>query len=327
MSTPDYVIAGQGIAGTTLAFELLKRGHSFVIYDSGIQHSSSAVAAGLINPIGGRKMQRSWMYDELYPKAQASYKALEKLLNISFFEERPIYRIIGDNSLENIAEPADLPALDNILQTNNTAYLIRDGAVVDASRLIFAFRKYLSDHHLLIEDYYTPQTKHQDSRIIFAGGFAPNYAPDYPPSAFAPVKGEILTFRAHDLPEEVFMFKGNYIIPIGDHCFKAGATYSWDDLNALPTQPARDEILQKIRSVFHIDPEIINQQAGVRNPARDRRPVVGAIPATNNQYILNGLGTKGFSLAPYLASALIDHIESGADLPPEVDPRGVVKSV
>ena len=51
----DYIIVGQGIAGTNLAFQLIDSGKSIMVIDQVNLNSSSRVATGIINPVTGRK--------------------------------------------------------------------------------------------------------------------------------------------------------------------------------------------------------------------------------------------------------------------------------
>ena len=53
----------------------------------------------------------------------------------------------------------------------------------------------------------------------------------------------------------------------------------------------------------------MGQQAAIRPSTKTRRPFVGAHAAYKNVFILNGLGTKGASIAPFAAQSLLDFIE------------------
>jgi len=63
----DYIIIGQGIAGTVLSHELLKAGKKVLVVDNGFTTSSSMMAAGMWNPILFRKLKKSWKAEELLP--------------------------------------------------------------------------------------------------------------------------------------------------------------------------------------------------------------------------------------------------------------------
>ncbi|HMH31943.1 MAG TPA: hypothetical protein VK543_02880, partial [Puia sp.] len=49
----------------------------------------------------------------------------------------------------------------------------------------------------------------------------------------------------------------------------------------------------------------------------ERRPFVGFHPLKKNIGILNGMGTKGCSLAPFFASQLVQHIRHQSAIIPE----------
>ena len=95
------VIIGQGIAGSTLALQLLNRGIEFVILDEGSTTGASAVSSGLINPITGRKFVKSWMIDELLPSSIEVYRQFEQLLKHKYINSRPIVRSIDTVEQEN----------------------------------------------------------------------------------------------------------------------------------------------------------------------------------------------------------------------------------
>jgi glycine/D-amino acid oxidase-like deaminating enzyme len=57
------LIIGAGLAGTCMAHRLLSRGIEVKIVDQG-SNNSSAVAAGMVNPMVFRRMNKSWRLDE-----------------------------------------------------------------------------------------------------------------------------------------------------------------------------------------------------------------------------------------------------------------------
>jgi glycine oxidase len=63
---------------------------------------------------------------------------------------------------------------------------------------------------------------------------------------------------------------------------------------------------------------IINQESGIRPTTRDRRPIIGTHQAFNKLHVFNGLGAKGYLLAPLLAKEFVTHLLTGAPLDPEV---------
>ena len=80
----------------------------------------------------------------------------------------------------------------------------------------------------------------------------------------------------------------------------------------------RDRI-EKVKKIINCDFEIVHQVAGIRPTTKDRRPLVGAHPENKNLFVLNGLGTRGVMMSPFVAEELFNHIELGIDLDREID--------
>lgn len=171
----DYLIIGQGIAGTMLAYFFEKRGISFKIVDAvdyhltqikqelvndnlkHPSHGASNVSTGIINPVTGRRFVKSWMIDSLFPFAENTYQAIEKKLGIAVYKKIPLYRTVPDQkAMNDFLLRLDDPAYqhffsDNIdFQPNNQHFnitkkgmLTTQSARVDVLLLLKAYRKYL----------------------------------------------------------------------------------------------------------------------------------------------------------------------------------------
>ena len=66
---------------------------------------------------------------------------------------------------------------------------------------------------------------------------------------------------------------------------------------------------------------IVDQLASVRPATLERRPFVGLHPKYPRVGILNGMGTKGCSLAPFFARQLVQHVMNGSPITVEADVR------
>ena len=66
----DHLIVGQGICVTFLSWYLAKAGRSFAIIDNKGIDTASRVAAGIINPVTGRRIVKTWMIDDVMPFAK-----------------------------------------------------------------------------------------------------------------------------------------------------------------------------------------------------------------------------------------------------------------
>ena len=79
----EVLIIGQGICGTFLSWYLQKAGISFIIIDESKPDTASKAASGLINPVTGRRMVKTWMIDELLPFVWEAYRKLGDELGIA----------------------------------------------------------------------------------------------------------------------------------------------------------------------------------------------------------------------------------------------------
>ena len=70
----DYIIVGQGLAGATLALQLLKREKKIMVIDRPDLNRASRVAAGLFNPVTGQNCVRTWRADKLFPYLHKFYR-------------------------------------------------------------------------------------------------------------------------------------------------------------------------------------------------------------------------------------------------------------
>ena len=67
--------------------------------------------------------------------------------------------------------------------------------------------------------------------------------------------------------------------------------------------------------------KVLHHKAAVRPATLERRPFVGFHPVQTNVGILNGMGTKGTSLAPFFASQLVQYLVHDFPIAPEADVR------
>ena len=96
--TVDYIIVGQGLAGSILAYKLQEKGASVCIVDDGYRSSASLVAAGLIDYISGQRLTMSWRASTFIPYAVSFYQSLTSLFNTSFYFSRPAMRLFATES-------------------------------------------------------------------------------------------------------------------------------------------------------------------------------------------------------------------------------------
>jgi glycine/D-amino acid oxidase-like deaminating enzyme len=140
-----------------------------------------------------------------------------------------------------------------------------------------------------------------------------------------PTQGEILTITSENIIEIESLNRKCFILPIGNHHFKVGSTYIWDTYDSAITTTGKAEIEKNITYLTDSTYEVIAQNAGIRPTTLDRRPLIGAHMDYPNLHIFNGLGAKGYMLAPLLAKEMVDHILDGNLLDKETSISRLIK--
>ena len=99
----DFIIVGQGLAGTLLAFALEEQGKTFCIVDDLNEYAASRKAAGIINPITGRRYVKSWNYDELEKEFVPFYEKLGNKIDKPIFQKHEIILCLSTIKEENLS--------------------------------------------------------------------------------------------------------------------------------------------------------------------------------------------------------------------------------
>jgi glycine oxidase len=337
----DFLIIGQGLAGTTLAHVLRERKQSFHIADRTDHNSSTKVAAGLINPITGRRYVKSWMVDTFIPYAASFYKSLEEEHHTSFYHEMDIHKILANDEIVQIfnekmeqEEMKGWKSISSFKKPETVKYTAKNigsiiGARLDTITYLSKSLNLFLKENCFIEKVITNKAiEIRNNEIHFNGNtyknlvFCEGYQlKDNEFFNYLPLnlcKGEVLTISgAHQL--NGCYQKNNFIMPINDNDIKLGSNYEWKQLDDQPTEAIKETLLEKMDSILDFDYKVKNHQAGIRPTVKDRRPLMGNHPEHSNLFVFNGLGTKGVSLAPFMANHLADHIIDQKPLMEEVD--------
>ncbi len=339
----DYLIIGQGLAGSLLIHELNKAGKSYFVFDNPDLKKASDVAAGIINPVVFRRMTKSWLIDELYPQLLKTYAELETVLAVKLFYPIPIKKVLGEGEADFWQKKYVDNGLHNYIQSNiesnQSQYisssfgmgLVDKSARVDLKLLIEKMKDQLEKQvRIRFEkinfqdvELTTDKVRYQNilaDKIIFCEGHAVSDNPYFQNIKFKHTKGEVLRIKTANYSANFISNKAIFLMPEGTQFYRLGATYDWDNLSLETTQQAKDELQEKLSKVFNDRYQILDQQAGIRPTTHDRRPVIGIHPKYNRVGIFNGLGSKGTMLGPYFAKQFCDYLCGKTDgLHPEVD--------
>lgn len=80
----SVIIVGQGLCGTWLSYWLQQAGVDFMVIDEERPNTSTRVASGVINPVTGRRMSRTWLADEVIPFAEKAYAELSETISTNY---------------------------------------------------------------------------------------------------------------------------------------------------------------------------------------------------------------------------------------------------
>ncbi|MGA1226424.1 MAG: NAD(P)/FAD-dependent oxidoreductase [Tamlana sp.] len=338
----DYIIVGIGLAGISFCEQLRANNKTFVVFDNASQQSST-VAGGLYNPVVLKRFTSVWNSKEQLEIALPLYANIEKGLNIKLDYKIPVYRKFASLEEQNDWFAAsDKPLLSDylsakIIKNENKAVnapfgfgeVLKTGRV-DVKAMLEAYKTELLNNKLLFESLFDYDELIIDSsnvcyknivakNIVFAEGFGIKQNPYFNNLPLVPAKGELLTIYAPDLKIDYVLKASVFLIPLGKDLYIVGATYEWKNLTNKVTHAAKDELLSKLKKLINCPFEVINQVSGIRPTVKDRRPLVGKHPKYKNLYVLNGLGTRGVMIGPYVANKLYGFIEQGIPLEIEID--------
>lgn len=96
-----------------------------------------------------------------------------------------------------------------------------------------------------------------------------------------------------------------------------GSSYAWKFDNPDPSQEFRERTELLLKDWLKLPFTIIEQLAGIRPATLERRPFAGLHPLYPEIGILNGMGTKGCSLAPFFAKELVQFLCHQKPIHPE----------
>jgi glycine oxidase len=310
-------IVGQGLAGTLLAWSLEQAGREFVLFDRFDAQSSSRVGAGIINPVTGQRVVKSWRVDEWLPLAIRMYQGIGEALGCVFAKPVRIRRFFR-NEREKTAAVQKLARgeLDPyVTEFDALGFWVHHAWRVDTAALVDACRARWLSSGLLKEG--IPDD--ESAPTVWCLGPAEAKQPRFAYTNMAPAKGEILTVEAPELAPDCILNKGHWVLPIGDGLARVGATFEPGKSDRTPTPAARAELQTAAEAMLGRSCGIISHDAGVRLTTPDKHPVVGWHRREPLHGIFNGLGSKGALLAPALAKMWADHLVNGAPFDGSVD--------
>lgn len=338
----EYLIIGQGISGTWLSYYLEKRNSSFLVIDNADPAAPSRLAAGIINPVTGRRHVSAWMIDELLPFAHDAYTELGNHLGVKAISQKDIIDFFPSAQMresfqQRVAENAAYISLKESVNFSGLFnYELGYGRITPAftahlDNILPAWRKVLTGKGWIKEENFDlsqleilPHSIQYKGvaaeKIIFCDGALSGSNPYFSALPFAPNKGEALTLDIPDLPPDHIYKKGMMLVPLAEEGkWWIGSSYQWDFTHLEPTTEFRKKTEELLQQWLKVPFTVTGHIASNRPATLERRPFVGLHPQYPQIGILNGMGTKGCSLAPYFAQQLVSHLFDDKAITPEAD--------
>ncbi len=334
----DVIIVGQGLAGTTLAWQLRLAGQRVLIFDTHQSVTASKIAAGLITPITGKRLALSQNFDGQLSVAERFYRNVEAELGQSLFHSQPALRLFATREqhqiwmrrrdhqeyCKHLLSPQPKPVLDPTLGDVGLGGFYMHTAQLDVARFLAASESVLSVVHTAIDWHrdvtFTPEGCYvrgqQSDYVVSCEGFGARHNPYLSWLQFNAAKGDVLTVRFKQAMPRLTIHRGIWLAPTGqENVFKVGSTYDWYDLDQVPSQTARADIEARLRAFIHVPYDVIDHQAAVRPIVRESHPLIARHSAHPRLAVFNGLGSKGALSGPVFASRLADALVNDMTLP------------
>lgn len=339
----DYLIVGQGIAGSTLAWEFLKCKKQILVIDNHHKDASSSAAGGNVNPVTGKRFVKSWRIEDLLTDVNSMYAEMENEFGIQLWESRSNIRILHSAEQEKewlaravhwkefFGDSLDISLLQSVFHNVEGVAEIAGGGRVNMQLILKKIAETLCKQNILRDsifdfnnlsikqnsiEYHTAEEVICADRVIFCEGWQAIHNPYFNYLPFRPSKGEALIVRfLETYPFGYCIVKSNLTISLmTDDCYWVGATNIFDDISTDTTENGLYELTDRLRASVSIPFEVVEHRACIRPAVQDKLPLIGQHPNFLPLYIFNGLGTKGASLAPMLSRQLVKHLEDGMTL-------------
>ncbi|MCK9481747.1 MAG: FAD-binding oxidoreductase [Bacteroidia bacterium] len=332
MNKERVLVVGQGLTGSVIALQLKARGHEVWVVDENRKFTSSNVAAGLFNPIVVGRLKITWNAASLFAHFANFYLQVEKQLQVSFFHRMPLIHLCKDIEEQNdwdVLVGTDKTAVwieeyhghfPDYIRSDFGSYLVKSTGWVDLPLFISTVRKMfqvadrfvvgspivgqdieIKEHGFLFEN-------SQFDKVFLCRGEFERTQPEFPHLPYNPVKGQVFEIETAFELEPTIYHKQVFMLPTGKHSARVGSTYTWDRMDYEPTQKETDFLKERLDDFLQGKYAIKEIKAGVRPAFHYGRPMFAEHEQIKGMYVLNGMGSKGVTLAPYYAEQLLNSV-------------------
>ena len=352
----DVAIIGAGIIGSSLAYELHKKGQSVVVFEKeAIASGGSGAAGAFINPKISKSgplkelMEKAYLYSlDFYKKRFPAFTTSAPLLHISKFEDEneKVEYFKTHTSLETAEPSAETTSLLTPYALSFASVYLKDNAIVEAQEMC---RALLEEIELCItkveEPIYTDKLWHIDrykakKLVLCTGGYEEVFKEPY--VKLRRIFGQRCEVSSsthipctvhHEVSVSATKKNGRIAI---------GASHYLDEDDIPSSEKGTEELIELAKkSVKLEDVKVHSSYCAMRSGSNDYLPILGQLidakkslflapevvkgdktaelATISELYMINGVGGYGFVLGPYLARMMSEYLLEEKALAHEVD--------
>lgn len=327
----DFLVLGQGIAGTLLSYELKKRGRRVLVVADEAAPAASKAAGGVLNPVNGKALWQTRKQEKLLPVAIHKYRELEADWQLPLLTEMPLLHFHTEERLRlyfearsreipellQVLKPEDAAGWRSFFHVENGIGAVKHCYVIAARQLLQHCRMQLSREGALLEaNWDWPALRLSAEGVAYKGftasvlicceGAAGRQNPFFGALPFTRNKGEALLVRIPGLPREFMYQHGLRLTPWRNEAdvFWLGSNQVWDYEQPAPDRAWREAAVLQLKDWLKTDFEVLEHLCAERPTTAGQTIFAGAHPRHRQIALLNGLGTRGFLAGPYYAAQL-----------------------
>ncbi len=352
----DAVVVGAGVAGCAIAYTLHQKGLKVCVVDRNSQIASggSGAAGAFVSPKIGKASSLHSLTNEAFAFAVKFYQTHFP----QYFHKTGIIRIPKDDrDNQNFAlyRAFNYPYFKDIkahtiqslgIQSPYDGFLFNEGGVVDAKEMCEALMggvefTSVEIHKIEQKEGYWKLNEAMKCRfLVLATGYH-NELIDIEYMGIGGVWGCRGDFKS-SLNIGTSIHQDLSISQNMGGIIKIGATHSHDASHPLLPNPLESLMQKASRLIDTTQLELVEVFCGVRSGSKDYAPLVGGVvdsaymlqnypqiqkgakaplKSIENLFVINGLGGRGFVLAPLMAHKLMQFILEGKSIDERIDPN------
>ena len=323
----DVIIIGQGVIGSLLAVQLLKMGMRVMVMDDGAHTGATQVAAGLINPLYGKRLSPLFKSKAEEENIWRFYHELEHQIGKPFINYFPMVRRFDANDVlaerqsnsqtaewfdqKSIIDTTDFDLgqhqfrLEKVMQINAESFLNGIKSTLKAADGFVSAN--VNVNSVQVSDPFIINGV-EAPVLMFCSGAQAKLNPWFNFLEFKNAYGHILDVQINGIANDTIMHHGMWLIPKGRGQFRYGASSFWED-TASNRQQSLASLTKSLTEFVNPAVNVVGHQFGERPILNQREPFCGFHPTIKGMGLVVGLGGHGFAKAPGVTKTMAVKIQ------------------